>query len=94
MPALPAVIIDSHHHFWTGMQAFGFSDYMPNDYLADVAPLGARIRASIFAECNTQYDRTAADRSAGDGGDPLRGGGRQTVRRAARAVRRRDRRSG
>jgi L-fuconolactonase len=58
MTALPSVIIDSHQHFWTGMQAFGFPDYMTNDYLADVAPLGTRIRASIFAECNTRYDRT------------------------------------
>jgi L-fuconolactonase len=40
------------------MQAFGFPDYLPDDYLADVAPLGTGVCASIFAECNTHYDRT------------------------------------
>jgi len=50
------VIIDAHQHFWGGEGEAHGSPYLPPQYLDDVAPLAAALRASVFIECNTHYD--------------------------------------
>ena len=52
-PALP--IIDAHHHLWE----LPDKTYRVADLLADMS-VGHDIRATVFIECKTHYDTTAA----------------------------------
>ena len=55
-------LIDAHHHFWSGGGADQHApDYLPPDYANDIAPLQSILRATVFAECNTHYDRSLPD---------------------------------
>ncbi|TWD05701.1 putative TIM-barrel fold metal-dependent hydrolase [Sphingobium sp. AEW010] len=55
-PFAPFQFIDSHHHLWGGAAEPERSPYLLEDYLAEFAPLG--LRASVFMECHTHYDRS------------------------------------
>ncbi len=54
MIALPP-IVDSHHHLWMALEGFHQHAYRVEDYVADASGL---VRATVFVECNTAYDRS------------------------------------
>jgi predicted TIM-barrel fold metal-dependent hydrolase len=56
---LPVRLIDAHHHFWSDGGADQHApDYLPADYRKDISPLQSILRATVFAECNTHFDRS------------------------------------